>query len=328
MKNKWLVGYIGALVMIFSITFIFFVKHHYEKSKTSAVLAINTKETKIEPTATAAPTPISETPSVTVIPFVSGSWPNASTTGYPHGLPNDTRPPITLKKYTGSCNITGNNTIIDSEELDCTVLINAHNVVIKNSLITSGAAQAITVQNGSVIVYNTELAGKNSPESAIGDKNFTLLRVDIHGFGDGVSANGDVAMTDSYVHDFFKSETSPPPDGTHNDGVQALAGSHMAFRHNNIDLAFNENSSFMFQTDDGDISDVKFENNLVSGGAYSMYMVPSNGHKMTNIIFINNHFSRKYFTTGGQFGPLSIRDDVTFATASGNVWDDTGAPVK
>src|SRR5882757_1004664 len=67
---------------------------------------------------------------------LGGCFPGAFNTGYPHGLAGDTRTPVTLTNYTGSCSITVNNTVIDSKNINnCSadgLFIYAQNVTIKN----------------------------------------------------------------------------------------------------------------------------------------------------------------------------------------------------
>src|SRR5688500_11950078 len=78
--------------------------------------------------------------------------------------------------------------------------------------------------------------------SAVGDSNFTLLRVDIHGFTDGVRANDNAFIYDSFIHDMFEDVDLD----THNDCIQSVGGSNVVCRHNTLENANTQTSCFIF----------------------------------------------------------------------------------
>jgi hypothetical protein len=65
---------------------------------------------------------------------------------------------------------------------------------------------------------------------------------------------------------------------------------------------------------------VDLENNLLAGGGYAVY---GGGPLISSDTYLDNRFSRAFYTAGGLFGP-SAHDSST-VTDSGNIWDDTGA---
>ncbi|HEX5017080.1 MAG TPA: hypothetical protein VFX15_05795 [Actinomycetes bacterium] len=71
--------------------------------------------------------------------------------------------------------------------------------------------------------------------SALKWRDYTLRRVDIFGTFDGLKAEGNVDVRDSYIHDLFRTTDETQDNGwTHNDAVQIGRGSNMKFVHNTI----------------------------------------------------------------------------------------------
>jgi hypothetical protein len=67
---------------------------------------------------------------------------------------------------------------------------------------------------------------------------------------------------------------------------------------------------------------VLIQDNLLAGGAFTLYC--EQDAKGTNYRVIGNHFSRKFASKVGAYGPWTGCSDET---QSGNVYDDTGQPV-
>jgi hypothetical protein len=254
------------------------------------------------------------------------SYPTAATTGYPHGLPGDTRSPVTLVPYAGPSTISTPGTVIDSCSITGQIWVQAPNVTISNCLITTSESEmvnAIRVDgSGSVLVRDTEVFGEGAgtPATAVGSDNFTLLRVDIHGFGDGVRAGDNVTVRDSFIHDLRELGADP-----HNDCIQSTGGSHCRFIHNSLENQHAQTACFIFGPSLGNIDDMLVEGNLLAGGGYSVYLGDDTGSGLisTNIAFINNRWSRKFYANGGFHGPHSIVPLTGPLVWRGNVWHDT-----
>jgi hypothetical protein len=144
---------------------------------------------------TSSPSP---EPSVTTTPPKapsgpsSSAFPNASNTGVPDG--------VTLTKYTGSCSITTNGTVIDSKLVNCDLDIKATNVVIKNSRVNGeinggeGTKNSFTVEDSEVI------NGARAACQCIGSDNFTVLRTEIKGGNRGIYCRLNCTVEDSWIH--------------------------------------------------------------------------------------------------------------------------------
>jgi hypothetical protein len=116
--------------------------------------------------------------------------------------------------------------------------------------------------------------------TAVGDTNVTLDRVNIHGCENGFDADQWVTVQNSWIHDLLGGVG-------HTDGLQmahylngcatsACEVSHARFVdviHNRIEAI--DGTSAIISNPSGD-SDVTIRNNLLTGGAYTLYC-PYNG---------------------------------------------------
>ncbi|WP_029135341.1 hypothetical protein [Nakamurella lactea] len=137
-----------------------------------------------------------------------GCWPGAQNTGYPHGLPGDTRAPVTLKAYTGPTTIRSCGVVIDSKIVPQDLLIEAGNgtnldkpcVTIKNSLV-KGVIFAEQSNYGPVLISDTEVVPDGlSWWENIGRSNFRAIRVNSHGSQGVIKCDQNCEAIDSWVH--------------------------------------------------------------------------------------------------------------------------------
>jgi hypothetical protein len=242
-------------------------------------------------------------------------WPGPYNTGYPHGVSGDTRAPVTLSAYTGSCTITTPGTVIDRKDITCRLNIRTTGVVIKNSRIRVSNEGGVNINDYyHAVIMDTEIDGQRQDNSAggislVGDGSYICIRCNLHGSGDIVRANwGGVALVDSWLHDLYCLQSS-----CHNDGIQStgptcgdgasnlgpIAGSSdttstqycLRIIHNRIENANNQTSDILLKADLGAISSVLVENNLFSGGGYTFYWYDS-GYQISNGLVRNNRFRR------------------------------------
>jgi hypothetical protein len=167
---------------------------------------------------------------------------------------------------------------------------------------------------------DSEVDGGNNPgcDELVDYSQFTLIRDNLHSCGDGTHPNGNAVILDTWIHDLDGC------CGNHNDDVQLTEGSNVTVRHNRLDNANGENSSILIGADQGPISNVDIEDNLLNGGGFT-YQGGDRG-RVSNVTFTNNHFLRMpeagaYFPRCGSFGPSTAASNNAW---SGNVWDDTG----
>jgi hypothetical protein len=293
-------------------------------SPTPATTATARPTSTPTPTASASPTATSS-PSASASPTVSTGFPSATTTGVPSGT--------TLTAYSGPSTITTAGTVIDGKKITSCLVIKANNVIIRNSLITSGGCYFnVLADNGNtgLQLLDVEIDGQGNPggDSAINGGGFTCLRCNLHGTVDGIKAQSNVVVQDSWIHDLTIGNDS------HNDGIQSLGTTSLKVLHNRIVLADGATSAVILSTGSAsDMRNVQVSGNLLGGGAFTVYGGYEAGRdtlsKISNISVTNNRFTTSVFPRGGAYGPLTSVDSPV--VVSGNSWADgaqVGQPVS
>ncbi len=141
-----------------------------------------------------------------------GCWPGPQNTGHPHGLPGDTRKPVTLTDYTGPMTISGCGAVIDSKSVAGDLLITAGNgthhpstpcVTIMNSLII-GTIHTDSVDGGPVVITDTEVAVPGSAQwASVGFYNTFDWRTNSHGGNGTIKCQAYCESHDSWVHGMY-----------------------------------------------------------------------------------------------------------------------------
>lgn len=266
-----------------------------------------------------------------------GCFPNSDNTGIPTGT--------VLTNYTGSCNLTTPNTTITAKTINCSLTINAANVVIENSKINGGN---ITINGGSFILRDSEVNfGNNINDEGLKGVNFTVSRADLYGGKRQVWCNNNCTLEDSYLHD----QLSDPTGVTHESAVRVEQNTTL--RHNTLlcnapdfppDAGCSAN-----QTGYPDFTTIHhntMENNLymATNGGYCSYGGATNGKPYSNdpqnatyIVSRNNVFQRG--TRPNDRTTIALSDKRRYTCAyygvttaynsskvgfqfTGNMWDD------
>lgn len=265
------------------------------------------------------------------------AYPDETCTGVPSN--------ITLTTYTGPQNITTNNTVIDGKIINGNFEINATGVIIRNSVLNttlfvaddqanyvrsqSGTQPLVTVED-SLIDCNNALGGTGIVEAHVRAVRVEIIRCD-----NGISVNQNMHIEDSYIHALFSAGSE-----AHEDGVQLSFGHwdgsgypccsrNVTFLHNTIfgqsgSTDSNFGTSAIISNSTGD-ENILIQDNLMAGGAYTLYCPRPGNQQATNYRVINNHFTTRFKASVGFFG---IDSDCADETHSGNVIHETGAPVN
>lgn len=191
--------------------------------------------------------------------------------------------------FSGNFTTTSNGQVIDSLDITGTLTINNDNVLVKNSRLRAGvygSQHPFTVQDSEIGYANTD-AG----DIAVGYNNFTLTRVNLHGWHEGPRV-ANSTITDSWLHDFRFAT------GDHTDGVQRYAPGAVAndtIRHNVFDVGINANAAIWYADDwRGTLT---LDNNLLSGGGYTLGLHESGTASVTNNVVVKGSY---------QFGPRNF----------------------
>jgi hypothetical protein len=193
----------------------------------------------------------------------------------------------------GSITVTTDGAVIDAKLVTGCINVQANNVTIKRTRVLGGGCyEPIHVASGKNLqVFDTEIDGQRSPQcgEAIGYGDYSITRVNAHGCSDGprLAGTGPINIVDSWIHDL-----SNLP-GDHGDGIQAygLDGGTVTVRHNTI--VGGTNAAFF--TADGATGDMFIDNNLMSGGGFTM-RVYDNKVRVTNNLIVKNSY---------QYGPVA-----------------------
>jgi hypothetical protein len=213
----------------------------------------------------------------------------------------------------GSITVTTDGAVIDAMDVTGCIDVSASNVTIKRTRIRGGGCyEPIKVISGKNLqVFDTEIDGQRSATCAvsIGYSDYSLTRVNAYGCSDGprLAGTGPILIQDSWIHDL-----SNLP-GDHGDGIQAygLNGGTVTVRHNTI--VGGTNAAFF--TADGATGDMYIDNNLMSGGGYTL-RVYDNLVRVTNNLIVKNTY--EYGPVAAYSNPGAADPGVTIVEWSNN----------
>ena len=245
----------------------------------------------------------------------------------PPGYPDATNtgvPPGTTLTPSGGITISANNATVSGITTSGSVNITGAGVTLKNSkvgeVLVYGAAG--NTANPRVTISDVEIdcggPGSKGVQGSFGDhfQNVNLVRVNIHNCEDGLFAEGDFTVTDSFIHDLATCGSC------HNDGMQIFGGSRITIEHNRI--YGSDTSAIQFcnnTTNCSPMSNTLINNNLLAGGGWTLYCPKVS---TSNFRITNNHFSTIFYPKVGGFGAAT---DCGGEIQSGNVIHETGQPI-
>jgi hypothetical protein len=254
-------------------------------------------------------------------------WPNASNTGVPAG--------VDLSPYGGPCTITAANTVIDSETVDCEMLlVQAANVQIRKSRVGRILVDTDINQKWSLTISDSEVDAGAEDYSAISNGNVTILRTDIRGGHNGLECQEHASyceIRDSWIHDQWQ----PPSGDYHLGGLLHLGtqvpctgtdGACVEIVHNTIvcDTPVNDDGGGC--TGDinllphwGPLSGAIVVNNYLGANptaAFCTYGGAGMEYPATNVVYRDNVFARGSNSKCAAYGPVTNFD----SSATGNVW--------
>lgn len=220
----------------------------------------------------------------------------------------------------GTLTLTQAGQVLDAVDLKGCVAVKAPGVVIRRSRIRCDAYYPVEVFSGaSLLIEDSEIDGSPSggiATSGIAFSHYTARRVNIHGTADGLKADSDVVVEDSWVHDLWLAP------GDHADGVQSTGGARVTLRRNFIDIRDHgaghggePNSAVQVGIEWASNSQWTIKGNWLYGGGW---IVNADAGQGRGNKIVNN-----------RFGPAGYGAVATTGEwlRSGNVWDKTGEPV-
>ena len=209
-----------------------------------------------------------------------------------------------------------------------TIFITSNNVTLRNFRVNSkGAQRGVQIDAGrsGIVLEDGELYGMSS--IAIYGTGYTARRLHMHDSGgDALRPEGSNGGTESTLVEHCFIESMGLSSGAHADGMQvantAAAGYNVTLQYNNFFMPVpgspdhpgdtSKASSVIFV--EKPVRNFVIQNNWLDGGGYTVYCGGNTG----DVVWRNNIFGTNY-----DFGVVT----GTCQNWSGNVWEDTGAPV-
>jgi hypothetical protein len=239
---------------------------------------------------------------------------------------------VSLGSYSGPCTITAANTVIDSKQISCdVVIVKASGVKITNSKLVRVQVDS---DSASVYIADSDLSGTGDQIATVGFQNATVVRSDVQGGQASVQCTVNCTVQDSWLHN----QALPPGANWHVNAFISNGGGNVVLRHNTLACTVQVNSADGGCSGDASIfgdfaanNGFTIDHNLFvanPGVAYCLYAgydpgKPYGGNP-TNIVVTNNMFQRGTNGKCGAYGP-----DTSFLSGNGNVWSnnvwDSGA---
>lgn len=274
-------------------------------------------------------------------------WPDATNTGVPAGVTLTTM--TSANAPTGSAyannflEITADNVVIDGFLINGGVHVTGHNDTISRSKIvdagtyadgSNGVVEMDYNTNVNFLLVDSEIDGR-APNShcfrALEYNGYTALRDNIHDCTDALAyVNGSAVIRDSYLHTVYDHNLDGV--GIHSDVLQKSLGSNDTVIHNRLENHDGSGTSaWQCCTDQGPVSNLDFENNLIDASGWGVYGgaidgLAHNPQLGPNVVYANNHF----VSNPPAFKGPDIYTVDPAVTWTSDIWDDgvnAGNPV-
>lgn len=285
-----------------------------------------------DPTATTTSTSASPTSVTTTTKAAPKPAPKPGGSTRPGGMPGPANtgpvPGAALTVVNGDQTFSGSGQVIEGKDFHGFVKVTGKNITFRNCIFrgratTSNNALLDTESGSGTVVEDSEFVPSNPAPTidSIAARNTTITRVHIHGGVDGMKAESNTIVQDSYIHDmnWFSSDPNQGGGATHNDGIQSFDGeSNVIIRHNTIDMSTTKSPNAAWQTS---AFNSRIENNFLDGGGCIInvnQMARSGG-----LAIVGNRFGRH-----SEFKcPILLSTRSKLSENSGNVWADTGEAI-
>jgi hypothetical protein len=262
------------------------------------------------PTTTTTTTTVTTT--TTATPPPPSGYPTAATTGVPVGTVFGT-------VINGNYTVTEADAVLDSWHITGALLIEAPNVVVRRSQVDN-EIQNWRTPSASFTVEDSTIGPESGCiyQAGVYGHHFTVSRAHIRNKANGftLTNGGHAVVRDSYVH-----PCTLPGDDTHTDGFETCCNTIgdnydvITLDHNTIDTRGGASVTAAVDLDKAvQQTNVTVTNNLVAGGAFTMYLDSAGQVKNPHWVVSGN----RWIDGAWAFGPLVTRD----STCSQVDWSD------
>jgi hypothetical protein len=235
----------------------------------------------------------------------------------------------------GWVEVYGNGAILSNLYIPYNLDVSASNVTIDNvEIVVTGNSFGISLRHArNVTIENSEIyspynSGPNRLQVGIKDiyadsSDTKVIGNNIWNTATGIALSEGL-ITDNYIHDLAYNS------GDHVNGIASKAGdpAGLSIVHNTVFNPRGQTDAIQLSQDFGPQLNCLITNNLLAGGAYSLYGGASGLAIPVNIVITNNRFAGLYYPHGGYYGPTAYVASGSGDIWSGNFWDDTLQPIN
>lgn len=261
--------------------------------------------------------------------------PKPSLCGFPDATNTGVMPGVTLTPVAGTVNLSTPGQVYQNMQVTGGINVTAPNVTIRNVrlIVTDDYYGIKSFSNDlNLVLDHVEIDLNGHPGiKGIAFDGYTAKHVLFHNGADCAHMEVNVVIEDSYCVLGPDVNGDGNPDrsdfcngGDHFDGFQSDRGENITIRHNTIRNPCSQTSAILMSTNTDAIDQVVIDNNLVSGGGYTIYCGTDSRGVATHETYTNNVTSREFFPNGGYWGPSTSCEHV--AVSGGNVWDGNYIP--
>jgi hypothetical protein len=267
--------------------------------------------------------------------------PKPSACGFPDPTNTGVAPGTPLTPASGVVTLNQAGQVYENKLLTGSIIVTAPNVTIRNvRLVVTDPYYGVSVKNGNnwddaganLVLDHVEINLNGKPNiKGIAFNGFTLRNVFFHNGADCSHFGQNVVIESSLCVLGPDANGDGQPDGggfcngpDHYDGFQSDGGRNITLRHNTIRNPCGQTAAILMSTNTAPIDNVVIDNNLMSGGGYTVYCGTGSGGVATHETYTNNVISREFFPKGGYWGPTTECDKVD--VSHGNVWDGNYVP--
>lgn len=222
--------------------------------------------------------------------------------------------------------------MIDSKQVNCSLVIYSRNVMIKNSLVngtimTNSSTASVTVQDSTV-------NGGSSYQGVFEGSSITIIRSNVYGGEHSVHCADNCTVQDSYLHDQYDGSAQD----WHQNGFLSNGGSNYTLIHNSIACVGGCTADVALLNDGNQTNATVDKNLLVAAPSSSFCSYPAGGSTSKagiarQISWTNNVFQKGSNKKCGYYGAIyawssqtsNPNQDGYQNVWSGNKWDDGSA---
>jgi hypothetical protein len=271
----------------------------------------------------------------------SYGYPDATNAGVPSGttlksVPAQVSsgPGWSYNASSGNVVVTGNGAVLSNLNISSNLDVQASNVTIQNVKVSASGNFGISLRHASgVKIENSSVDGQNATtgrlnyavDDIFGDSaGATIQGNEISNFRTGLQITTGT-VSGNYIHD------PGYVSGDHTNGVYTNGGTQpLTIKDNTILNSMGQTDAINLDAGNSGVATANktVENNLLSGGSYTIYAGNTLGNPTSNIVIQGNRFAQNYYPTSGQYGPGVYFDHTAAGNSwSGNVWDGTGLTI-